>query len=261
MSYNIAKPYYVRDTARSRPIFCAQVKLQQVKIVIIGHPGPIYFTALMLHKTSMQLRTQVQLQTLDMYFSIFLRILTGLGTESVCLRKQAECFTELDGTYNFVVLQLPVELQHPLREFYYQLATGCVLIHKVIHMIFHSYIHPAWIYTHIVTYIDTSLHMCIHAYICIRIYTHTCVRTQLYFIVACSHSDLYVPVTSLTKMVRLYSRPWDEKSATLKKIKKDQERFMVITNGCKHTHTHIHMHTHTLTFMYSYTVRGKYLKG
>ena len=41
-----------------------------------------------------------------------------------------------------------------------------------------------------------------------------------------SHSDLYVPVTSLTRMVRVYSRPWDEKSATLKKIKKDQERFI-----------------------------------
>ncbi|XP_065893552.1 uncharacterized protein [Dysidea avara] len=36
------------------------------------------------------------------------------------------------------------------------------------------------------------------------------------------HSELYAPVTALTKMVRLYSKSWDEKSAPLKKIKQDQ---------------------------------------
>ena len=40
----------------------------------------------------------------------------------------------------------------------------------------------------------------------------------------CSSSDLSVPITELVRMVKLYSTPWETKSAALKKLHDDYEK-------------------------------------
>lgn len=39
-----------------------------------------------------------------------------------------------------------------------------------------------------------------------------------------SSSDLSVPITELVRMVKLYSTPWETKSAALKKLHEDYEK-------------------------------------
>ena len=44
------------------------------------------------------------------------------------------------------------------------------------------------------------------------------------FVCLCSSSDLSVPITELVRMVKLYSTPWETKSAALKKLHEDYEK-------------------------------------
>ena len=41
--------------------------------------------------------------------------------------------------------------------------------------------------------------------------------------ITCSVSDLNMPVNELVRLVRVYSTPWEEKSAALKKLHEDYE--------------------------------------
>ena len=45
------------------------------------------------------------------------------------------------------------------------------------------------------------------------------------FVCLCSSSDLSVPITELVRMVKLYSTPWETKSAALKKLHEDYEKW------------------------------------
>ena len=42
-----------------------------------------------------------------------------------------------------------------------------------------------------------------------------------------SSSDLSVPITELVRMVKLYSTPWETKSAALKKLHEDYEKWVI----------------------------------
>lgn len=47
---------------------------------------------------------------------------------------------------------------------------------------------------------------------------------DLFLVCLCSSSDLSVPITELVRMVKLYSTPWETKSAALKKLHEDYEK-------------------------------------
>ena len=49
-------------------------------------------------------------------------------------------------------------------------------------------------------------------------------NAQNYFV---SSSDLSVPITELVRMVKLYSTPWETKSAALKKLHEDYEKLVL----------------------------------